>query len=104
MAEVVDAEKLRSFIERIERLNEEKDGLAQDIREVFKEAKAQGFNRPTMRKIIALRKLETHVRDDQDELLHSYREALGMTPIEQAIQRSFAEGDEADKQQRLQAA
>lgn len=69
---------LRQFIERIERMNEEKKGIADDVRDVFAEAKANGYDTKTMRKIIALRKMESHARQESDALLETYREALGL--------------------------
>lgn len=79
------ADQLRLFIERIERLAEEKQGIADDIKDVFAEAKADGFDVPTMKRVIALRKMETHQRQEAAELLATYLDALGMTPIEAAI-------------------
>jgi uncharacterized protein (UPF0335 family) len=77
-ADNVAAERLRSFIERIERLEEEKTGLAADIREVYAEAKSTGFETKIMRAVIRLRKLEQHERKEQEELLDLYKSALGM--------------------------
>ena len=74
----VASEQLRSFIERIERLEEEKAGLAADIREVFVEAKSQGFDTKIMRQVIKLRKMEDHDRREQEELVDLYLQALGM--------------------------
>lgn len=71
--------KLRSFIERIERLEEEKAALAADVREIYSEAKGQGFETKVMRKVVALRKMETADRQEQDALLDLYMDALGMT-------------------------
>ena len=70
--------KLKSFIERIERLEGEKAELAEDIREVYAEAKGEGFDTKIMRQVIRLRKLEIHERREQEELLDTYRKALGM--------------------------
>lgn len=70
--------QLRSYIERIERLTEEKDALAADIRDVYAEAKGNGFDAKVMRKIISLRKMDTADRQEQDELLELYKTALGM--------------------------
>lgn len=81
----VAANELRLFIERIERLAEEKKGIADDIRDVFAEAKANGYDVPTLRRVIALRKMETHTRQEAEALLATYCDALGMTPIEAAI-------------------
>jgi uncharacterized protein (UPF0335 family) len=69
---------LKSFIERIERLEEEKAALAADIREVYSEAKGTGFDVKIMRQVVRLRKLDTADRQEQDALLDMYRDALGM--------------------------
>ncbi len=74
----VAAEQLRLFIERIERLEEEKKSMADDVKDVYAEAKANGYDTKTMRKIVALRRLEKHVRDEADALLETYRTALGL--------------------------
>jgi uncharacterized protein (UPF0335 family) len=74
----VAADQLRLFIERIERLEEEKKGIADDIRDVYSEAKANGYDTKTMRQIVRLRRLETHVRQEADALLETYRSALGL--------------------------
>ncbi len=71
-------ERLRSFIERIERLEEEKKALADDIRDVYSEAKANGFDVKTMRQIVKLRKLDKDDLDEQEALLETYMHALGM--------------------------
>ena len=80
MAEVggIAAERLRSFIERIERLEEEKAALAADIREVYAEAKGDGFDVKTMRQIVRLRKLDSSDRAEQEALLDLYKAALGL--------------------------
>jgi uncharacterized protein (UPF0335 family) len=69
---------LRAFIERIERLEEEKAALAEDIREVYAEAKGTGFDTKALRTIIRMRKLEDHERMEQEALLATYMHALGM--------------------------
>lgn len=74
----VAGERLKSFIERLERLEEEKAALAEDIKEVYGEAKAVGFDTKTMRKIISLRKMDNEKRREEDELLSLYKAALGM--------------------------
>jgi uncharacterized protein (UPF0335 family) len=74
----VAAEQLRLFIERIERLEEEKKGIADDIRDVYAEAKGQGYDSKTMRAIVRLRKMEKDARDEADALLETYRTALGL--------------------------
>ena len=74
----VAVDRLRSFIERVERLEEEKAALAADIREVYSEAKGAGFDVKTMRQIIRLRKMEKSDRDEQESLLDLYRHAISM--------------------------
>ncbi|GFZ88086.1 DUF2312 domain-containing protein [Elstera cyanobacteriorum] len=74
----VAADQLRSYIERIERLEEEKAGIAADIKDVFAEAKGNGFDVKTMRQILRLRKLEEVDRQEQETLLDLYKRALGM--------------------------
>jgi uncharacterized protein (UPF0335 family) len=69
---------LRLFIERIERLEEEKKGVAEDVRDVYAEAKSNGYDTKTMRKIVALRRMEAHTRQEADALLETYRDALGL--------------------------
>jgi uncharacterized protein (UPF0335 family) len=71
-------EHLKSFIERIERLEEEKAALAADIREVYSEAKGTGFDTKIMRQVVRLRKLDTADRQEQDAILDLYLSALGM--------------------------
>jgi uncharacterized protein (UPF0335 family) len=69
-------DQLKSFVERIERLETEKAELAADVREVYAEAKGNGFDTKIMRQVIKLRKLEPADRNEQDELLDLYRKAL----------------------------
>ena len=78
MSDNVSAEQLRQFIERIERLEEEKRGFADDIKDVYAEAKSTGFDTKTMRSIIRLRKMEAHHRQEADALMETYRKALGL--------------------------
>ena len=78
MTDNVSAEQLRQFIERVERLEEEKKGFADDIKDVYSEAKATGFDTKTMKAIVRLRKMEKHHRDEADALLETYRQALGL--------------------------
>ena len=78
MSEIVAADQLRLLIERIERLEEEKKGIADDIKDVYGEAKATGFDTKTMRTIIRLRKMEKHHRDEAEMMLETYMQALGM--------------------------
>lgn len=74
----IAADKLRSFIERIEHLEEEKKAIADDIREVFAEAKADGFDVKIMRTILKLRKMDAADRDEQEMLIDTYRKALDL--------------------------
>ena len=80
MAEVggIAGERLRSLIERIERLEEEKAALAADIREVYAEAKGTGFDVKTMRQLIRLRKMDRSDRQEQEHLLDLYKRAIGL--------------------------
>jgi uncharacterized protein (UPF0335 family) len=74
----VAADLLRLFIERIERLEEEKKCIADDIRDVYAESKSNGYDTKTMRAVVRLRKMETHARQEADALLETYRQALGL--------------------------
>lgn len=69
--------KLQSLIERIERLNEDKDGILSDIRDVFAEAKSSGYDVKAMREVIKLRKKTEAERQEDDYMLEAYRKALG---------------------------
>jgi uncharacterized protein (UPF0335 family) len=71
-------ERLRSFVERIERLEEEKAALAGDLREVYAEAKSAGFDTKIMRQIVRLRKLDNAERQEQEALLDLYKQAVGL--------------------------
>ena len=71
--------KLNKFIERIERLEEEKAGLASDIREVFAEAKGEGFDVKVMRQVLRLRKMDPADRAETEFLRDEYKKILGMT-------------------------
>ncbi|MDH5488640.1 MAG: DUF2312 domain-containing protein [Rhodospirillaceae bacterium] len=74
----IAADKLRSFVERIERLEEEKAALSADIREVYSEAKGSGFDIKIIRQVVRLRKLDQSERQEQEELLDVYRRALNI--------------------------
>ena len=78
MAEVggIAADRLRSIVERIEKLEEEKAALAADIRDVYAEAKGNGFDVKTLRQIVRLRKLDAADRDEQEALLDLYKRVL----------------------------
>jgi uncharacterized protein (UPF0335 family) len=80
MADVggIASDRLRTIIERIERLEEEKAALAEDIREVFSEAKSAGFDVKILRQVIRLRKLDSSDRQEQEAILDLYKRALDM--------------------------
>ncbi|NIZ03650.1 DUF2312 domain-containing protein [Thalassospira lucentensis] len=75
----IAADQLASYVERIERLEEEKTNLMADIKEVYGEAKALGYDVKILRQIIRLRKMEDHERSEQEEILEVYKRALGMS-------------------------
>jgi uncharacterized protein (UPF0335 family) len=77
-ASVVAKEQLLSIIERIERLEEEKKGISDDIKEVYAEAKANGYDTKVLRKIVSIRKQDAAEREEQDAILDLYLTALGM--------------------------
>ncbi len=72
------AQQLGQFIERIERLEEEKQGISDDIKDVYLEAKATGFDAKGMKSIIALRKMERNTRMENEAILETYKSALGI--------------------------
>lgn len=74
----VSGKRLKAFVERIERLEEEKKGLADDIKDIYAEAKGTGFDTKTMRKIIRLRKMDAQKREEEDQLLELYKAAIGL--------------------------
>jgi len=76
----IAGERLRSFIERIERLEEERRTLGADIKEVFAEAKGAGFDTRIMRQLVRLRRMDKDDLDEQETLLDIYKRALGMLP------------------------
>jgi len=76
----VAADQLRTIVERIERLDEEKREVAEQIKEVYAEAKGNGFDTKTLRKIVALRKKDPNERSEEEAMLDLYMSALGMTP------------------------
>jgi uncharacterized protein (UPF0335 family) len=92
----ISAERLKSFIERIEKLEEERKAIGGDIRDVYAEAKGGGFDVKTMRKVVALRKMDAADRDEQEAILDVYKRALGMepgdelgpAPVDPAVQRA----------------
>ena len=74
----IAADELRLLIERIERLEEEKKAIADDVKDVYGEAKARGYDTKTMRAIVRLRKMETHDRQEAEAMIETYMQALGM--------------------------
>jgi uncharacterized protein (UPF0335 family) len=93
MSNMVDGGHLRAFIERIEKLEEEKRALTGDIKDVYAEAKGMGFDPKVMRKIVAMRREDKAKREEFEEILDLYMNALGMlgdTPLgHAAIVRDF---------------
>lgn len=82
------AQQLRSFIERVERLSEEKATIQKDITAVFAEAKSSGFDPKILRKVLAFRKKDPAEREQEQSMLDLYLAALGMTLLEEAIERA----------------
>ena len=76
----VAGDRLKSFIERIERLEEEKAAIGADVREIYAEAKAVGFDTKVMRQVVKLRKMDRQEREEQEQLLDLYLAAIGMQP------------------------
>jgi len=74
----VAGERLKSFVERIERLEEEKTALMEDIKEVYAELKGVGFDAKTVRKVVSLRKMEHEKRREAEQLLDLYKSAIGL--------------------------
>ena len=73
-------DQLKAFVERVERLEEEKKTIAGDIKEVYAEAKANGFDTKILRKVISIRKKDRHEREEEEAILDLYLSALGMLP------------------------
>jgi uncharacterized protein (UPF0335 family) len=78
MSEMVAADELRLLIERIERLNEDKKAVSEDINNVYSEAKARGYDAKIMRQVIKLRAMDSHERQEFEAVLETYAAALGM--------------------------
>ncbi len=74
----ISGQRLKAVIERVERLEEEKAALGEDIKDVMAEAKAVGFDTKTIRKVIRLRKMDKEKRNEEDELLDLYKSAIGL--------------------------
>jgi uncharacterized protein (UPF0335 family) len=76
----ITGDQLEQYIDRIERMEEEKTELGQDIRDLYLEAKGNGFDPKVMRKIVSIRKKDQHEIDEEEAILYLYRQALGMLP------------------------
>lgn len=74
----VSGQRLKAFIERIERLEEEKSGLSEDIKDVYAESKGVGFDAKIIKKIIRLRKMDKEKRREEEELVEMYKAAIGL--------------------------
>ncbi len=74
----VTGQRLKAFLDRIERLEQEKTELSEDIKEVYGEAKAHGFDTKTMRKVIKIRKMDADKREEEEALLETYLAAVGL--------------------------
>ena len=91
------ASELRAFIERVERLEEEKRTIADDIKSVYAEAKARGFDPKVMKRVVADRKMDRHEREEMEALVDLYRHALGMdgdTPLGEAARKRMSAAPE----------
>src|SRR5438046_2075013 len=88
----IAGEKLRSFIERVERLEEEKRALSDDIKEVYGEAKGNGFDVKIMRQLIRIRRMDKDDYEEEQTLLDLYKRALGMLPFEGTPLGAAADG------------
>ena len=75
----ISAERLKSFLDRIEKLEEERKAISDDVRDVYSEAKGVGYDVKTMRRVVSLRKMDAADRAEQETLLDTYKQALGMT-------------------------
>ncbi len=73
-----EGKELKGLIERIERLEEEKQGITDDIKDVYSEGKARGYDTKTLRQIVSLRKLDTNLRRESEMILETYKSALGI--------------------------
>ena len=77
-SEGVAGEELKQFVERIERLEEEKKGISDDIKEVYAELKGRGFDTKAIRKIVQIRRQDAQERQEQEAILELYMQALGI--------------------------
>lgn len=79
-------DNLRSFIDRVERLENEKVAISSDIKEIYSEAKGSGYDAAILRKIVALRKKDPNKRREEEAVMSLYLDALGMTPLEEYLE------------------
>jgi len=84
MADIVAQDHLRSFVERVERLHEERKSIADDIRDIFVEARSHGFDVPALKAVIKLRAMDQNEREERETLVDLYLNALGMSSRVQA--------------------
>lgn len=96
---MIDKKQLKSFVDRIENLEAEKADLMMDIKDVYNEVITAGFDTKILKKIIKERKLNPSEIEEDANLLAVYRHALGMTPIEAAIENSVVTSDEKFKKE-----
>jgi uncharacterized protein (UPF0335 family) len=92
----ITAGQLKQYIEKIERLEEEKTGISADIREVFAEAKGNGYDPKIMRQVLKIRKMDREEMEEQEELVTLYCQALGMLPGSPAAQQMARELESID--------
>lgn len=85
MSDTFGADRLRTIIERIERLNDEKSVIQGDIKEVYSEAKSSGYDTKAIRKLVSLRKKSSHERAEEEAVLETYLNALGMLHSEAQV-------------------
>jgi uncharacterized protein (UPF0335 family) len=91
--------QISSIVQRIERLEDEKSQIAEDIKEVYKEAKGNGFDPKIIKKVVSLRKMDAAKRLEEQQLIATYMDALGMladTPLGRAAIKSVSKSDEED--------
>lgn len=91
--------QISSIVQRIERLEDEKSQIAEDIKEVYKEAKGNGFDPKIIKKVVSLRKMDAAKRLEEQQLIATYMDALGMladTPLGRAAIKSVSKTDEED--------
>jgi len=92
--QVTAQKQLQQFVEQLERLEAEKKEISEDIRDKYLEAKGVGFDPKALRKLIALRKKSKSAREEEEAILAVYMHALGMTPLEQEIERQRVREEE----------